>query len=255
MRDDPTSSRTAVITGASRGIGRATAEILARSGCRVVAVARTGDDVHRAATELGGHVEALALDICTPDAGSHLEQVAPEVDILVLNAGSYAPYGPVTAVADADLDRVLDTNVRAAFRLIRQVLPGMRARGWGRIVLVGSAAGHVGGHGQSAYAASKTALVGLCRSVAVEGGSRGVTCNIVDPGLIDTERTRAVLQPDVRERLVADTAVGRIGTPREVADVVAFLASDAASFVTGVRLEVSGGAGLGAVPRRLSPLG
>ena len=138
---------------------------------------------------------------------------------------------------------------RAGLELARCLLPGMRDRGWGRFVFIGSAAGQLGARGQAAYAASKSALVGLVRSLAVEAGRDGVTCNLVDPGLIDTERTREALDADTKCAIIGNTALGRAGRPEEVAALVALLASEAGSYITGAALPVDGGLGLGVAPR------
>jgi NAD(P)-dependent dehydrogenase (short-subunit alcohol dehydrogenase family) len=167
----------------------------------------------------------------------------------VHSAAAYAPYGPVTALGDADWDRVLATGPTGAMRLVRAVLPAMRARGFGRIVLVGSLAGTLGAHGQLAYAAAKAALAGLARTAALEGGRHGVTANVVELGPIDTPRVREAVRPEIVDALAAGTAVGRLGTVDEVAAVVGFLCSADAGYVTGAVIPVGGGLGTGVTRR------
>ncbi|HHO52825.1 MAG TPA: SDR family oxidoreductase [Deltaproteobacteria bacterium] len=248
--------RIALVTGASRGIGRGIARALAARGDQVILLARSGPLLERAVAGIaadGGEARALTLDLAAPGLPERLAEAAPRVDILIHNATAFAPFQRTPRLTDAELDSVLDISLRALLRLVRHALPGMEQRGWGRIVAVGSLAATTGGHGQAAYAAAKASLGGLIRSIAAESGLRGVTANLIEPGLIETERTEAALTDEIRARIVADAALGRPGTVAEVADVVSFLASDAASYVTGVRLEVSGGAGLGVFPRRLDP--
>jgi 3-hydroxybutyrate dehydrogenase len=243
--------RTAVITGAGRGIGRGVALELARAGARVVAVGRGVEALAAtcAAVEAeGGRALPLAADI--RDAGwlARLDEVAPAADVLVNNATSFPPYGALDDVPPESVDEVLDTVVRAALRLVAHVLPGMKERGFGRIVNVGTVAASRGALRQAAYATAKAALGGLTRSVALEGARHGVTCNELELGLILTERIAKAVPAEVQRALVASTAVGRAGTVEEVAYVVRFLASPRASYVTGATIPVSGGFGLGLFP-------
>lgn len=253
-----TDPRIALVTGASRGIGRGIAAALAARGDHVIALARRGDLLEQAVAQIagaGGTATALPLDLSSPELPQRLAEAAPRIDVLIHNATAFAPFRRAQHLADAELDAVLDVSLRALLRLVRHALPGMRRRGWGRIVAVGSLAATTGGHGQAAYAAAKASLGGMIRSIAAEAGPHGITANLIEPGLIETERTREALTSEVYRRVAADAAVGRPGTVAEVAHVVAFLASDAASYVTGARIEVSGGAGLGVFPRQLDRQG
>ena len=245
----PFAGRTAVVTGAGRGIGRATALALAGGGARVVLVGRRAELLEETCALAGGGV-ALAADVTDAAWLARLDEAAPAVDVLVNNASSYVPYRAAERVGDEDLRAAFDTIVGGSLRLARHVLPGMRERGFGRIVNVGSLAARLGGAGQLAYATAKAALAGMTRAIAVEASHRGVTCNLVEPGLIDTERTREALDPETRLAILAGTAARRAGTPEEVAAVIAFLASPAASYVTGASIPVSGGLELGIAPAR-----
>ena len=245
--------RTAVITGAARGIGAATARTLAGCGARVVLVARSAEELKTVADSIqadGGDAVALAADITGADWLADLDGVAPEVDLLVNNAASFAPYRPLEEVSEEDLREVLEIGTLAALRLTQHLIGGMKERGFGRIVNVGSVAATLGAGGQVAYATAKAALVGMTRTLAVEGGRSGVTANLIELGLVETERVMAEIDPAIRERLVGNTAVGRPGTPEEVARVIAFLSSEESSYITGAVIPVSGGLGLALYPEQ-----
>lgn len=235
--------KTALITGAGTGIGRAIARSLG-SDHRVVGVGRTASTLDEALGPLPSSRPEVA-DVTRED---WLDELGP-IDVFVHCAAGYARYTSITEASDADWDRVYEVSVTAAMHVIRHVLPGMRQRGFGRIVAIGSHVATTGGAGQAAYASAKAALGGLVRSVAAEAGRDGVTCNLVEPGLIETERIQRAVSAEVRDRLTRSIAAGRLGTPDEVAAVVRFLVSDQASYVTGATIPVTGGFGVGAVPR------
>jgi len=240
--------RTAVVTGGRTGIGRGVARELARAGARVVSIARDAALLERAVVELraaGLDVVGLAGDVTDPSLLPRLDALAPEVDVLVNNAAVFATYGDLDAVPLEELDAVLAVDLRACLILARHVLPGMKARRFGRIVQIGAVAATVGAAGQVAYATAKAALGGMTRSLAAECSRRGVTCNLIEPGLIESERAVTRIAPEIRDCLVRATPMRRPGTVEEVAYAVAFLASERASFITGATLPVAGGLGLG----------
>lgn len=248
------SGRTAVITGAGRGIGRAVALELARAGAEVVVLARGADglaETVRRVDELGGAARMLVADISRTDFLGELREVAPRVDVLVNNAAAFATYGFVEGVPEEEIDRVLAVGLRAALGLVRYALPGMKERGFGRIVNIGSVAGSLGAAGQVAYSTAKAGLVGLTRAVAAETSRKGVTSNLLELGLVATERVEEAIDPAIRDLLVRNTPVGRPGTAEEVARAVAFLASPAAGYISGAVLPVSGGLGVGLFPEQL----
>lgn len=239
--------RVALVTGASRGIGRAVALALARQGAAVaVNYARSG----AAAAEVVAAIEAaggrgLAVQGDVGDAAeaervvAEVERALGPVSILVNNAGIVRDT-LLLRMKDEDWDDVLRTNLTGAFRVTRLVLRGMVRQRWGRIVNVASVAGLVGNPGQANYSAAKAGLVGFTKALAREVGSRGVTVNAVAPGFIDTDMTRGL--PDVvRRRALEQIPLGRFGTPEDVAAAVAFLASDAAAYITGQTIVVDGG--------------
>ncbi len=234
----------ALVTGGSRGIGRAVARALADAGARVAVVARDGDRAAAAAAELPGDGHrGYACDVAAAAAVDELvkrvEAELGSLDVLVNNAG-ITDDNLLVRLSDEAWDRVLDTNLKGAFHLIRAAARGMMRRRAGRIVNITSVVGVTGNKGQANYAASKAGLIGLTKSVAKELGSRGVLCNAVAPGFIDTEMT-AALPEAARAGLLAQIALGRLGRPEDVANVVRFLAGPAASYMTGQTLVVDGG--------------
>ena len=244
--------RTALVTGGSRGIGRAIALELAQRGARVIVVAR-GEAALRetcsAIETLGRRADAIACDVRDAALLQRLDALALPVDVLVNNAAAFAQFAALERVATSEIEAVLDVGVRAPLRLSAHLLPGMKQRGFGRIVNIGSLAAEVGAGGQVVYSAAKSALIGMTRSIASEGARHGVTCNLVEPGLIATERIDAAVEPRTRARILANVAQGRIGTVEEVAYVVACLCSPRASYITGATVPVSGGLGLGLYAR------
>jgi 3-oxoacyl-[acyl-carrier protein] reductase len=242
-------ARTAMVTGASRGIGRAIALELARSGHRV-ACCSSSDAVKDTQAEIeaaGGTALAVRADVGNATAVNaafgEVEEALGPVEVLVNNAGVTAD-GVVARMTDRQWDDVLRTNLTGAFHTIRRATPKMMRGRWGRIVNVSSVSGQAGAPGQANYAAAKAGLLGLTRAVAKELGSRGITCNAVAPGPIVTAMTDA-MPTDWRGVMEATVPLGRLGSPEEVAAVVAFLCSEPAGYVTGALVPVDGGLGMG----------
>ena len=239
------SGRVALVTGASRGIGRAIATQLAAQGAHVVAAARAehAGAVADEITAAGGRAEAVTLDVTDASA---IEPVVrgvldrhARVDILVNNAGIARDQLMLRMKRD-DWDAVLATNLTAVYALTQAVLkPMIRQRG-GRIICISSVVGQAGNAGQANYAASKAGLIGFAKAVALEVASRGITVNVVAPGLIETDMTRAIAER-AQEDWASRIPLGRLGAAADVAAAVCFLASDEASYITGQVLAVNGG--------------
>jgi 3-oxoacyl-[acyl-carrier protein] reductase len=233
--------KTALVTGASRGIGRAIAEELARAGASVVVGYRSGkDEAEQLAATMGGR--AVQADVSNPDEARRLVEAAGELDILVNNAGLTRD-GLLARMSDDDWRTVIDTNLSSVFYTCRAVSrPMMKKRG-GSIVNVSSIVGVHGNWGQTNYAASKAGIIGFTKSLARELGSRGVRANVVAPGYVKTGLTE-VLPEAAREAMLTNTPLNRLGEPDDVAGAVRFLCSDDASFITGEVLLVDGGLGM-----------
>jgi 3-oxoacyl-[acyl-carrier protein] reductase len=242
--------RIALVTGASQGIGRAVALELARVGATVALAARNEARLAEAVAEIeaaGGLAAAFALDMASEEsikagANAVLERFG-KVEILVNNAGITRD-GLMMAMKRADWDDVLGTNLTGAFLLTQAVLRPMLKNRWGRIINISSVVGRTGQGGQVNYGASKAGLIGLTRSLAREVASRGITVNAVAPGYIETAMT-AALDEKQRAAMMAAIPLGRAGTDAEIAQSVAFLASDAAGYITGHVLDVNGGMFMG----------
>ena len=235
------SGRLALVTGASRGIGRAVARELARAGASVVVGYRSGQDEAEAlAEEIGGR--AVQADVSSPDDARRLVEEAGDVDVLVNNAGLTRD-GLLARMSDDDWHTVIETNLSSVFYTCRAVTrPMMKKRG-GAIVNISSIVGVHGNWGQTNYAASKAGIIGFTKSLARELGSRGIRANVVAPGYVKTQLTD-VLPDDATAAMVGQTPLGRVAEPEEIAGAVRFLASDEASFITGDVLLVDGGLGM-----------
>src|SRR6188474_1268171 len=265
------SGRVAIVTGGSRGLGRADALTLARAGADVVIadiqiesdesgedaerygvlaqVARQQGLVYSEATareiqELGRRSAAIKCDVTDREQVDATVARAVEefgsVDILVNNAGTLDHAAQFHNLSPGLWQRDLDVNLTGAFNCAQAVWPHMRERGWGRIVNMASVAGTLGGFGQASYSTTKAGLLGLTRTLALEGARHGITCNAIVPGVIGTEAFGFV-NPEMKERMIKRTALRRLGEPQDVANAIVFLCSDLASYITGVALNVSGG--------------
>jgi 3-oxoacyl-[acyl-carrier protein] reductase len=235
--------RTALVTGSTRGIGRAIAETLAGAGARVAVVGRDQAKAAEAAARVGNGAQGFGADVGDPASIVALiegvEKAFGQIDILVNNAGLTRD-NILFRIKDEDWDTVLDANLRGAFVAIRAASRGMIKRRWGRIINIASVVGITGNKGQANYAASKAGLIGLTKSVAKELGSRNVLVNAVAPGFIDTDMT-AAMTPEARASLSGQIPLERLGSPQDIAGVVTFLASEHAAYITGQTLVVDGG--------------
>jgi len=233
--------RTALVTGGSRGIGRAIAAELARAGASVVVGYRSGtEEAEALAAEIGGR--ALQADVSSAADAQRLLEEAGELDILVNNAGLTRD-GLLARMSDGDWREVIETNLSSVFYTCRAVTRPMMKKRAGAIVNISSIVGLHGNFGQTNYAASKAGIIGFTKSLARELGSRGVRANVVAPGYVKTRLTEEIPE-EGRALMLANTPLGRLGDPEDVAGAVRFLCSDEASFITGEVLLVDGGLGI-----------
>jgi len=227
----------ALVTGASRGIGHAIAEELLKHGAKVIGTSTSAEG----ASKVPGI--GMVLDVRDPaqcdSVVNQIQKDQGDIAILVNNAGITRD-NLALRMKDAEFDEVIDTNLRAVFRLSRAVMRGMMKARWGRIINITSVVGASGNAGQANYAAAKAAVVGMTKSLARELGSRNITVNCVAPGFIDTDMTRA-LSDEQKKALLGQIPLGRLGAPQDVAAAVAYLASPAGGYVTGAVLHVNGG--------------
>ncbi len=241
--------KVAIVTGSSRGIGRATVEALAAAGARVVVSSRKAeacepvvDDIRRD----GGEAMAIPCNISHKDQLQNLVErtlaAFERLDILVCNAATNPVYGPMSAIEDAAFDKIMNTNVRSNFWLCNMALPHIAAAGGGSIVIISSITGLAGSKNIGTYALSKAADFQLARNLAVEWGEHNVTVNCVTPGLVKTDFAKALWDnPKARRYVEQLTPLKRMGNPEDIAGIVVFLASDAARFITGQSIVADGG--------------
>ena len=233
----------ALVTGASRGIGRAIAEILAERGATVIGTATSESGADAISAYLGDHGKGFALNVTSPESIEvtlkQIKEQYGDIDILVNNAGITRD-NLLMRMKDDEWQDIMDTNLTSVFRLSKAVLRAMMKKRHGRIISIGSVVGTMGNAGQTNYAAAKAGLLGFTKSMAREVASRGITVNAVAPGFIETDMTKA-LNDDQRAATLANVPAGRLGDPREIAAAVAFLASDEAAYITGETLHVNGG--------------
>ena len=238
-------NRTAFVTGASRGIGRACALALSAAGARVILATRDKAKLEEVAAEIrsaGREAHVVAIDLSSADSIKEAFTAAKEfgsIGILVNNAG-LTKDGLALRMKKDDWDVVIATNLTGAFLATQQVLQGMMKERWGRIINIASVVGECGNAGQANYVASKAGLIGLTKSLAQEMSSRNITVNAVAPGFVDTDMT-AVLSQDLKNNLLAQIPLKRFGTAEDVAAAVCFLAGEGAGYITGHVLDVNGG--------------
>lgn len=237
----------ALVTGASRGIGRAILEGLAKTGVIVVGTATT----EKGASDISHFIEANGFEgrgmVLNLTEEGQIESLLAGIkdtygqmpDILVNNA-AITKDNLFMRMKDHEWDGVIETNLTCVYRMSKACIRGMMKKRWGRIINISSISAFIGNPGQANYAAAKAGVIGFSKSVAAETASRGITCNVVAPGFVDTDMTKA-LPEDIRQKLCDNIPVGREGKPEEIAAVVVFLASDAASYVTGETIHVNGG--------------
>jgi 3-oxoacyl-[acyl-carrier protein] reductase len=240
------SERVALITGSSRGIGRATALALCRAGYGIVVASPEIEKNEEVAAEIracGGRAQTLDLDLCSQESvKTGFAQVLKDlgrIDVLVNNAGVTRDALSMRMKND-DWALVLQINLTGAFWCAQQALPGMMKQRWGRIVNISSVVGRAGSPGQANYASSKAGIIGLTKALAQEVGSRNITVNAVAPGYIDTDMTRG-LPEELKQKMLAGVPLGRMGLPEDVAGAVKFLVSDEAAYITGAVIDVNGG--------------
>jgi 3-oxoacyl-[acyl-carrier protein] reductase len=234
-----TTARTVLVTGGNRGIGRAIAAEFVAQGHRVAVTARSGEGPEGTLTVVADVTDAASLDT----AFSAVEAELGPVEVVVANAGITRDT-LLLRMSEEDFTSVIDTNLTGAFRVVKRASKGMLKARFGRIILVSSVAGLLGSAGQVNYAASKSGLVGLARSITRELGARGITANVVAPGLIETDMT-AELPPEQLAEYKKSIPAGRFASPEEVAKVIAWLAGDDAGYISGAVIPVDGGLGMG----------
>ncbi len=238
--------RTALVTGASRGIGKACVLALSAAGHRVVLASRTLEKLEELAGEIrasGSEAFAVEMDLSSKDSiANGFGKAAKDfgrIDILV-NNGGITKDGLAMRMKEADWNIVLQTNLSGSFYAMQQVMPAMMRERWGRIINISSVVGEMGNPGQSNYSASKAGLIGLTKSLARELGSRNITVNALAPGFIATDMTHD-LSNELKQKMIEQTPLGRMGTAEDIAHAVRFLVSEEAGFITGHVLDVNGG--------------
>ena len=241
-------NRTAIVTGAGQGMGRAVAQVLAGLGARLVINDQHGEKAEKAAADLrASGIDALAVqaDVTSAAAVRHLVDRTLDrfgaIHILINNAGILYPTR-VADISEAEWDRVIAVNLKGTFLCSQAVLPAMQKAGWGRIVNFSSTAGkNISTVGGAHYTAAKAGILGFTRHLAKEIAPSGITVNAVCPGLIDTEMVRATISDDRVQAYASSFPISRLGRPEEVADLVAFLCTDKAGYITGASLDINGG--------------
>ena len=232
-------SRTVLVTGGNRGIGKAIAEEFIKAGYRVAVTVRSGEGPAGSLSVKADVTDPVSLDA----AFAEIEEKLGPVEILVANAG-ITKDTLLMRMTDEDFEDVLNTNLTGSFRVLKRATKGMMKAKFGRVILIGSVVGLLGSAGQVNYSAAKSGLVGMARSLTRELGGRGITANVVAPGFIDTDMT-AELSEEVQDQYKAKIPAGRFASPEEVAKVVVWLSSDDAAYISGAVIPVDGGLGMG----------
>jgi NAD(P)-dependent dehydrogenase (short-subunit alcohol dehydrogenase family) len=243
------SGRVALVTGGSKGLGKAMARGLAEAGADVAISSRHEDELAAAAAEIGSGLGVrVATVVADLSRRGEAERLASEalgafgrIDVLINNAGSNTPQ-PIEAISDATWDALVELNLSSCMALTRALVPGMKERGWGRVVNISSVLGLSSAAGRNAYSATKSGLIGLTRACACDLGRTGVTVNAIAPGPFLTDLPKGLLSPELREEFARMTAMGRWAEPGELVGPVLLLATDAGSYITGETLVVDGGA-------------
>ena len=237
------SGKTALITGATGGIGMSVAKEMKARGAKLILSGTKKDILDKLVANLGNDVKGIVADLGDKDSivsmAKEAEDYFGKVDILINNAGITID-GLLMRMKDEDWDNVININLSASMRLTRQILRGMIKRRYGRIVFISSIVGHTGNAGQSNYAASKSGLIGLTKSIAAEVASRGITCNLIAPGFIATPMTDKLTE-DQTSNIIKNIPVNRLGQPEDISTACVYLASEESSFITGTTLHINGG--------------
>jgi len=238
--------KTALITGATGGIGMAVAKEMKARGAKLILSGTKKDILDKLVANLGKDVKGIVADIGDKNSivsmAKEAENYFGSLDILINNAGITSD-GLLMRMKDEDWDNVININLTASMRLTRQILRGMLKKRSGRIIFISSIVGHTGNAGQSNYAASKSGLIGLTKSVAAEVASRGITCNLIAPGFISTPMTDRLTEDQINS-IIKNIPVARLGQPEDISSACVYLASEEASFITGTTLHVNGGMGM-----------
>ena len=238
--------KVALITGATGGIGMSIARKMKQFGVKLILSGTKKNILADLSSELGDDVKTIVTDLSNKDDITFLAKEAEEtfgkLDLLVNNAGITADT-LFLRMKDEDWDRVIDINLSAAMRLTRQIIRGMLKRKYGRIIFISSIVGHTGNAGQSNYSASKSGLIGLTKSIALEVAGRGITCNLIAPGFISSPMTDKLTE-DQKNNIIKNIPVNRLGNADDVSNGCVYLASDEASFITGTTLHINGGMGM-----------
>ena len=233
----------ALITGATGGIGQAIAKQMKDRGAKLILSGTRENVLNQMVKDLGDDVKSVVSNLQDKDSilsmAKDAEACHGKIDILVNNAGITID-GLLMRMKDEDWDTVINVNLTACMRLTRQVLRGMLKRRYGRIIFISSIVGYTGNAGQSNYSASKSALIGLSKSLAAEVASRGITCNLVSPGFISTPMTDKLTE-DQKNNIIKNIPVDRLGSPKDISAACVYLASEESSFITGTTLHVNGG--------------